>query len=145
MMPSRCGNLPSNALHLTPSFPMCYSASRTPFGIHEILGLTAGSANAIATSMPQSLGRIGESDLQNPTTSTMAPYFTPTMQAYCPQSFFDPQGIGNPAQALQMDMNATSFIGQMQQSFDYAECADGKWNDVQKHHDLADPTGDFLL
>lgn len=120
MIPNRCAVLPQNSVAL-PSAPfpyVNYCNSRTPFAIHEILGLTGTMPNVNSSNISAASSSL------NP--SNAASNITSPAQIYCQQNFFDSSGLStNNSPIFPIEMNATHApVG----SFDYGiSCPEGNF------------------
>lgn len=126
MLPSRCRVASNSSLHLNPPLSSNYCNARTPFAIHEILGLAGTTFSGQCLNSPQH---------QNPNHSQAscvpASYLMPSCYSYSQPSFLDSQAnnLTNGGAPL-FPLDSTLITGQST-SFDYGSssnniCNDGK-------------------
>jgi hypothetical protein len=148
MLPNRThSNATSNASGTMPTMPgslqltssngtfssACYSNSRTPFAIQEILGLNVAAASVGMPSIRQN----GSSD--NIDNVMQHAYFMPGVhsQSYTPACFLDQSVNGNAAAMATMsgmfpEMNSTNFMSHIPTNFDYANTSGANCDGEQK-------------
>lgn len=119
MLPNRCSiQQGSLAIPTTPFSNVNYCNSRTPFAIHEILGLSGAVQN----------NTIGSStSTSNSAAANQLPVST---HIYCQQNFFDSGLNGNNTPLFPIEMNAPPFLA-TNHTFDYnLGCAESKIGQV---------------
>ena len=126
MLPSRCRVASSSSLHLNPTLSTNYCNARTPFAIHEILGLTGGTFSGQSLSgQPQ--------QIPTPTQASCVatPYLMPTNYSYCQPGFLDSQSNSLTNGTTPLFPLDSSLITRQSTSFDYSNpgnniCNEGK-------------------
>uniref|UniRef100_A0AC34QHU2 Uncharacterized protein n=1 Tax=Panagrolaimus sp. JU765 TaxID=591449 RepID=A0AC34QHU2_9BILA len=116
MLPSRCRVGSNTSLQVNPALSANYCNARTPFAIHEILGLTG---TGFGGNPVHGLG--GSNALQQPPNSGTNPYIMSSGYSYCQPNFLDSQVgsnmTGNSVSLFPLD---SSLIAAHSTSFDYS-------------------------
>lgn len=127
MLPSRCRVASNSTLHLNQGLSNNYCNARTPFAIHEILGLAGGSfSNQSLTSQEE------QSNITTQAQVSCVPssYVMPSSYSYCQTGFLD-----SPSNQLLRNSASSMFpldpalIATQATSFDYGNAVNNACND----------------
>uniref|UniRef100_A0A914Q2K2 Homeobox domain-containing protein n=1 Tax=Panagrolaimus davidi TaxID=227884 RepID=A0A914Q2K2_9BILA len=135
MLPSRCRVTSNNSsLHLNPTLSSNYCNARTPFAIHEILGLTNGTFSGQSLNGQQ---QQQQQQQQNPNHSQIscggvpASYLMSTnYSSYCQPGFLDSQNGGLTNGTAPLFPLDSSLITGQSTSFDYGNPSNNLCNDA---------------
>ena len=123
MLPSRCRVGSNGSLQVNPGLSTNYCNARTPFAIHEILGLTG--AGFTGNTMNGLNGANSVQQIPNSSANTN-PYIMSSGYSYCQPNFLDSQVGGNmTGNSVPLFPLDSSLIAAHSTSFDYGNATAG--------------------